>query len=270
MAKQISVLGCGWLGLPLAQRLVLEGNIVKGSTTSKSKLELIKQKGIKPYLLRVNSSVEGQFADFFDTDILILNIPPRRLPDIVDVYPRQVASVVANLAQGTKLLFVSSTSVYPSNGAVWLESSKELTPDKTSGRALLHAENAVKEKLGADQTIVRMGGLIGADRNPSRFLVRKKKPVNPVARVNLIHLDDAMGVLLHIIQNDLWGDIFNACCLAHPTKKAFYSEASRLSGLDLPEFAAPEWGTDKEICSKKIIDDFGYRFKYISPLDAIQ
>ena len=41
--KIIGILGCGWLGLPLAKELVEEGYIVRGSTTQASKLDKIKQ-----------------------------------------------------------------------------------------------------------------------------------------------------------------------------------------------------------------------------------
>lgn len=49
-----SIIGCGWLGLPLAERLVAEGYTVKGSTTSVDKLSLLRQKGIDAYLLQLN------------------------------------------------------------------------------------------------------------------------------------------------------------------------------------------------------------------------
>ena len=42
----ISVLGCGWLGLPLAEYLMGKGYQVKGSTTNQSKLSLLENKGI--------------------------------------------------------------------------------------------------------------------------------------------------------------------------------------------------------------------------------
>jgi len=44
--KQIAVLGCGWLGFPLAISLIEKGYLVKGSTTSESKLSDLKSKGI--------------------------------------------------------------------------------------------------------------------------------------------------------------------------------------------------------------------------------
>ena len=53
MNKRISILGSGWLGLPLAQALLKEKHSIKGSTTSESKLDPLKSEGISPYLIKV-------------------------------------------------------------------------------------------------------------------------------------------------------------------------------------------------------------------------
>jgi len=47
----ISILGCGWLGLPLAEHFRDAGYSVKGSTTSDDKIELLKGKQIAPFLI---------------------------------------------------------------------------------------------------------------------------------------------------------------------------------------------------------------------------
>ena len=49
--KQISILGCGWLGFPLAQQLMCQGFQIKGATTSESKLSVLQNAGISPFLL---------------------------------------------------------------------------------------------------------------------------------------------------------------------------------------------------------------------------
>ena len=46
--KKIAILGCGWLGLPLAKSLLSKGYKVKGSTTSESKLEILENAGVLP------------------------------------------------------------------------------------------------------------------------------------------------------------------------------------------------------------------------------
>ena len=78
-SKTISILGCGWLGLPLAHHLAQQGYAVKGSTTTPMKLVLLRAEGIEPYLLELDPTVHGdQVEDFFKSDILFLNIPPGR------------------------------------------------------------------------------------------------------------------------------------------------------------------------------------------------
>ncbi|WP_321539617.1 NAD(P)-binding domain-containing protein [Flavobacterium piscinae] len=47
--KQISILGCGWLGMPLAKHLLQKGYSIKGSTTTETKLELLQNEGITPF-----------------------------------------------------------------------------------------------------------------------------------------------------------------------------------------------------------------------------
>ena len=49
----ISIIGCGWLGLPTAQYLLQQGYPVKGSTTTPSKLSILEEKGITPHLLQL-------------------------------------------------------------------------------------------------------------------------------------------------------------------------------------------------------------------------
>ncbi len=78
LKEKISVIGCGWLGFPLAEYLVREEFIVKGSTTSNDKLELLKKHQIEGYLVNLNETeISGDYSDFLaDSKTLIVNIPP--------------------------------------------------------------------------------------------------------------------------------------------------------------------------------------------------
>ena len=92
---KISILGCGWLGLPLACELVNKGDQVNGSTRDPDKIGQIKEQGINPFLLELSPEMICENADeFFDSEILILNIPPARRDDIVDFHPRQIQSII--------------------------------------------------------------------------------------------------------------------------------------------------------------------------------
>ena len=54
---KISILGCGWLGLPLAKALIGNGFSVNGSTTSIDKIGLLENAGITPFLIEIDCKI---------------------------------------------------------------------------------------------------------------------------------------------------------------------------------------------------------------------
>ena len=52
----LSILGCGWLGLPLAARFSAKAYRVSGSTTSPQKISLLEHEGITPYLIDLSAA----------------------------------------------------------------------------------------------------------------------------------------------------------------------------------------------------------------------
>ena len=270
MIKRISVLGCGWLGFPLAKVLLNDGFEVKGSVTEPIKFGKMEQAGIRPYRLVIyEDRVEFDNPGFFGSDLVIVAIPPRRIPDIETVFPNQIRQLTALLERHKteKVLFISSTSVYAESEGTATEED-ELVPDKPSGRALVAAENLLRRNPNFRTTVLRFGGLIGSDRNLARFLSRQREALGGTKPVNLIHQDDCIGIIRELIRQQVWGDTFNACCPAHPTRKEFYERASAVSGLPAPEFADVR-EPYKIVDSTKLIRSLGYQFKYPSPMDYL-
>lgn len=268
--KKISILGCGWLGLPLARFLLSKNYEVRGSTLHEEKLDELKRMGIRSYRIELSPELNTDFsAEFFQSEILIVNFPPKRRPDIETYHPKQVESLIKaiNGSPIKKVLFVSSTSVYPNLNRVVTE--KDTSPaEKGSGKALLQVEQMFRDCTQFETTILRLGGLIGYDRNPGRFLAGKKNLKDGNAPVNLIHLDDCIGIIHQIVEGNHWGETFNASCPDHPTRKEFYEEAARIGKFELPEFDQ-EKQNYKIISSEKLIKKTGYKFKYKNPLDTL-
>lgn len=266
----ISILGCGWLGLPLGKFLISKGFSVKGSVTDTNKFEILSDAGISPYRIVLNETVAIVVDQtFFDCDVLIISIPPRRTSHIERIFPAKIAQLIPFILESglSKVLFISSTSVYPDKNQLAKEEDT-LVPDKESGRALLLAENLLNNLTDFQTTILRFGGLIGADRNPARFLQKSTVPV-PNSPVNLIHQDDCIGIISAIIEQDLWGETLNASSPEHPLKKDFYSRAAQISGLPEPLISEkPE--AYKIVDSSKLIRLLNYRFKYPSPIDYLE
>jgi nucleoside-diphosphate-sugar epimerase len=232
----ISIAGCGWFGLNLAKELVKNGYTVKGSTTTVEKLPQLSNAGIEPYL--INFSEESSIkTDFFECDILWIAISPKTRTDNGESYLNSIFNLINRVKQYDikQVILISSTSVYADVNAEVNEQSTT-NPDSLGGHVMLQAEEFLKNENTFITTIIRFAGLIGPNRHPGRFFGGKKAIPNGNAPINLIHLNDCIGISCAIINQKAFGYTYNACTPDHPTKKEFYTKASVELGLEQPEF----------------------------------
>ncbi|KAF2080501.1 SDR family oxidoreductase [Flavobacterium sharifuzzamanii] len=264
---KISILGCGWLGFPLAKALLKKGISVNGSTTSENKLPILKEAGINPFLVTVESEdVSENITDFLaESEILIIDIPPKlRTVDPSSekkAFVEKIKNLIPFIEKSTikKVLFVSSTSVYgDDNGLVTEESIPN--PDTESGKQLVLAEKLLQENQYFETTILRFGGLIGEDRHPIKFLAGKENIENPDAPINLIHQKDCIGVIEAIINQSKRNEVFNAVAPFHPTREEYYTSKAIEMDLALPKFSSQQSDIKKVISSEKIERKLQYKF----------
>ncbi|MCJ8166285.1 SDR family oxidoreductase [Pontibacter sp. E15-1] len=268
--EDISVMGCGWLGLPLAEKLVKAGYTVKGSTTTPEKMDVLLEKGIQPYLLNLQDENldMDMLQDFLQAKVLVLNIPPHLRSDGGESYLRQMHVLLKAMSGATinRVLFVSSTSVYLDLNRVVTEEDIAYTLEQQPDNMLLQAEQLFQNGDGWMTTVLRFGGLVGDDRKPGRFLAGKKHVPNGDAPVNLIHLDDCLQIMYRIIEQQKWGATFHASADLHPLRKDFYTQAAHALGLTPPEFDAMEKTHFKLINSQKLKDALSYSFLHPDPM----
>lgn len=260
---QISILGCGWLGLPLAKTMIAKRYTVKGSTTTPEKLALLADAGIAPYLIDLAHYSPAVTAEFVNgSEVVIINIPPKIKSGGNENYPARINMLLPEIGKAgiQKVLFVSSTSVYADDNNLVTEDTIP-NPDTESGRQVLQAEQLLKDKTHFKTTVIRFGGLIGANRHPVKFLAGKENLANPYAPVNLIEQEDCIGIILKVIENNAWGEIFNAASPHHPTREEYYSEKAKALDLPLPKFNYAEPSAGKTILAQKAITMLGYTFK---------
>ncbi len=268
--KTISILGCGWLGLPLGACLSEAGCHVKGSTTTPDKLQEISEAGIEPYLLRVGAEVDGdRVEDFFASDILFLNIPPgRRQPGVRERYPEQVEAVCRRLVRSAVswVLFAGSTSVYPSLNRVVAEEDADSAAGPTAA-ALLDAERLLFGLPDCETTVLRFSGLYGYTRRLGRFLSGKKDLRDGDAPVNLIHRDDCIRIVAEVLARNVRGVVLNACSDSHPMRRDLYAAKALQQGLEPPVFAESSGEVSYKIVSnQRLKETLDYRFLYPDPL----
>lgn len=268
MSGTISILGCGYVGEPLAKLLLAHGWRVRGATTTQSKLSRLLAAGIEPYLLKLTPKLEGHGCrDFFDSEIMVINFPPGRKRKDVQIFMQAATnSLLTYLRDGAvqKVVFVSSTSVY-SVGYVREEDAGKQPPDSLSGRALLAAEKQFRASSDFETTILRYGGLYGYQRRPGRFWSHRPLS-NPANAVNMLHRDDAVGVTFTVITKGGWGEIFNVCADLHPTRKEFYTQAAQNLNIPPPHVSPGESKPDKIVVNDKVRIHLGYTFAYPDPL----
>lgn len=265
--KQISLLGCGWLGFPLAKSLLSKNYSINGSTTSFSKLEVMKSVGISPYLLSLNENeIQGDVSRFLlNSEILIIAIPPKLRGISNENFVSKIKTLLPSIEQSTikKVIFISSTSVYADDNTVVTENTIP-NPETESGLQLLNAEKLLQNSTFFQTTILRFGGLIGEDRHPIRFLAGKTNLENPEAQINLIHQEDCIAIIEKIIEQDCWGEDFNAVTPFHPSRKKYYTEKAKEFNLAFPQFNESLTSTGKTVSSDKLIRILGYEFKNLS------
>ncbi len=260
---QISILGCGWLGLPLAKALVKKGFLVKGSTTSEEKLSVLEAAGIEPYIVQLSEQKTSESSTDFlaQSEILIVNIPPKLRGNSTENFVSKIGNLIPIIEKSTvkKVLFVSSTSVYGEDNELVTEDTP-LNPDTEGGRQLAVVESLLQKNTHFETTLLHFGGLIGEDRNPVRFLSGRENIENPDAPINLIHQDDCIGILEKIIVLNSWDKTFNAVTPFHPSRKEYYTQKATELNLALPKFASANNNIGKTICSDKLIQELNYCF----------
>jgi nucleoside-diphosphate-sugar epimerase len=261
---QISLLGCGWLGLPLAKSLLEKGFLVKGSTTSEDKLPVLKTAGIRPFLISLGGNEIGSEIDLFlqNSEILIIAIPPKLRSDASKSFVAKIQNLLPFIENSSvkKVLFVSSTSVYGDDNSTITEATKP-HPTSENGKQLVASELLLQNNKNFKTTIVRFGGLIGKDRHPIAFLSGRKNIENPEAPINLIHQEDCIGIIENIIEKDCWDETFNAVAPFHPTRKEYYTQKAIERNLPLPEFDESKPSVGKTISNNKVETILNYQFK---------
>lgn len=253
----ISILGCGWLGLPLLRSLTKAGHQLRGSSRSPETLLAIKAAGGVPFQIDLPGEVPKAF--YREAQVLIITLPPggRSLgPSATEVYLQKLASIapIMEMPAAPHVIYTSSTGVYgEETGRV--DELSPLRPSTHSGRAVLAAEKWLLSYPAV--TILRLAGLIAEDRHPGRFYGGRDRPIpNADAPVNLIHREDVISAVHLVLKKALPKGIFNVCAASHPPKGKFYSAAA--ASINLPILGCKDGGSGGKVISSRKLRKLGW------------
>jgi nucleoside-diphosphate-sugar epimerase len=247
----VGIIGCGWLGRALALQLQQQGIDVFATRSNTPNVKVLQSSGIKSEVL---SLPEEQLIlnkhPVFTQNYIVIAITPQFRRGKVD-YANKIQQLVvaAKLSKSVeKIILVSTTSAY--NGLFGqVDETSELNETADNVALIQQAEQAVlgvnqqPKNDGNDSTdvtfspklasVLRLSGLVGPGRHPGNFLKHGRMFNSPEASVNLIHQDDAVGLISALLKNNTFSGIVNGVSQTTATKAQYYSAAAK--ALNIPE-----------------------------------
>jgi nucleoside-diphosphate-sugar epimerase len=266
------MVGCGWLGLPLAVSLQKSGHSIVATRRSEAGCAQLSSLGFLCVQFELGDTLtQEKFSAIFNCDLLILNIPVGRKTTASEEFRANIDDLLKHAVNGNvnRVLFVSTTSVYGDQDCIVTEKSAT-APTTQSGKINLAIEQRVQHYFAEKACIIRLAGLVGADRHPVHFLAGKTKLAAPHKVVNLIYQYDVIQGIKSIIKNETWGHTLLLSASDHPTRKSYYTWAAKQLNLTAPNFVEEQNQIKgKFIDATASLERLGLHLKYPSPYDML-
>ncbi len=255
------VVGCGFLGEAVADRLHAAGWGVTGWTHSPETAAALAARKSYPVEAHDVSEVDdvGAAADrdhaWGTTPEVVLQCVTAGRGGGAEAYRCVYELGHRNLwAQypAAHHLFTSSTSVYAQTDGGWVDESSLAEPDRETGRVLRATEAAC---LGHGGTVARLAGLYGPGRS---VLLRKFLAGEAVIEgdgnrwLNQVHRDDAADALVRLAQPGAPRGPFNVADDTPLTQLAVYQGLSERLGRPLPPHGPPDVNRKRGWTSKRV------------------
>ena len=279
------IIGCGYLGTRVAKCWLSAGETIWALTRNQHHAQEFEQLGIKPLLGDLTQP--ESLPEFPEVDSILYAVGWDRSTGLSqrEVYVEGLQSVLPRLeGRYRNFLAISSTSVYGQDDGSWVDENSVTIPLKENGKVCLKAEEILKafhqkeslscqehsnecrdadSKRNAQRTspslqILRLAGIYGPARLIARMdQLKSGKPLtgNPNAWLNLIHIDDAVQVVLAVEQlveqssSEVW-----LVCDDQPIRRTdYYKQLAKLINAPAPSF---ELSLEQESvpCKPNLID----------------
>jgi nucleoside-diphosphate-sugar epimerase len=270
---KILIAGYGYVGSALARVLMGAGHEVWGIRRNWP-LDIYRP----THAISADLLNPAALRDLPNVDVIVCCQAPNREQDTYErTYLEATQNVIDELEHSgaTKLIFISSTSVYGTSHGEWID--EDTTPEaegylsdsaKAHADILLAAEAAVLES-DIPSTVLRLGGVYGPGRNRLKPLKEGKFQGSfDETYTNRIHRDDICSAILLLIEKGKPGEVYLGVD-DHPcTQKEFYEWLYEKMNLKRPAQTAAKTSvlthaTNKR-CSNKKIKALGLSFKFPS------
>ena len=228
---RILILGCGYVGTPLAQKLAELGHEIHAARRSPFNLERV-------VTHQVDVTERASFDSLpreFDWVLLATSSSRGDVAVHRSVFVDGTTHLVNWLGNSsTRVLFTSSTNVYPQMNGDWVDEASPETPVKGTALNLVEAETILRES-DIDCTILRIAGIYGPERGYlyRQFINNEAVLTDKGKRwMNMIHRDDVVGAILTAMNTE--PGIYNAVDNEPVTQLHFFQWLAKELAKSMP------------------------------------
>jgi len=271
---RVLIVGCGDLGLAIAERLV-DRHAVFGLRRQLKDRQIANQPS-----LATSSNVSMLQGDV--TDPASLQVLHELQPELIlycvaadaqtdaayqAQYVNGLAHVLATQRENTALrhvFFVSSTRVYGQDTGEWLDESTPACPKDFGGRRLLQAEQLLSNEVWP-ATVLRLSGIYGPGRLRMIDLVKSQAWPAQNSWSNRIHREDAAAFTVFLMEQVLADKPILPCYIVSDDVPAsLYEVLAWLANqmqMPLPPYAHQPASQGKRL-SNALMRATGFRLEY--------
>ena len=275
---RVLIVGCGYVGLPLGADLVRQGHPVWGMRRSAKLNAELEAAGIQPIIADVaKRETLARVTPSFDWVVNLVSSAGGGVAEYREVYLQGTRNLLEWLAGVPlkKYVYTSSTGVYGQNDGSLVTEASPTEPASETGRILVETEKLVfdaTKQSGFPAVVLRVAGIYGPGRGHlfQQFLKGEARMAGDGRRImNMIHVDDLIGVILAALEKGAAGAAYNAVDDEPVLEIDFLRWLSETQKKprppSVPENERPERkgrGTNKKVSNFKLTDELGYRFKF--------
>ncbi|MET3035733.1 hypothetical protein ABXT08_06510 [Chryseobacterium sp. NRRL B-14859] len=246
--KKIGIIGCGWLGGHIAERLSPQYEIFV-TTTSESKIQGLSAKGYHTTLMGFPddyTEIPATWEVASQLDAVIITVPFSGVRGAEIPLQERAQNLLAFLGDYKGQVFLmSSTGVYP-------DIEKEFTEDDRSPDDV-PSESIIKDQL-PQVNILRLAGLMGDQR-----LLKNYNISNLDLLVNHIHYADICSVIEKMLENQSHAKVYNVVAPIHPNKEEIINAQKNLP------YSGNRISKGRTISPSKLISELDFEFQYPDP-----
>lgn len=246
--KKLGIIGCGWLGNHIAERLSDRYEIF-ATTTTESKTEEFQSKGYHPTLVSFPDELNPEMKEWgvaSQLDAVIIGIPFSGIRGMQVSMKERQDNVLKFLGDYKGQLFLmSSTGVYP-------QTEKEFTEDDQPAENV-ESESFITNKF-PNANVLRLAGLMGGQR-----LLKNYNITGLDQLVNHVHYADICSVFEKMLENHSQSKVYNVVAPIHPNKEEVINAQK-----DLP-YSGERTENGRLISPAKLISELDFEFQYPDP-----